>query len=157
VRPTAARVREALFSIVGQDLAGQRILDACGGTGLVAFEAASRGAEALVTERDPVRARAIAASAAALGLPVRAVQGDAAMLSPALGQFTGIYLDPPYDVDPAPLLAALAPRANGWLALESRAAAPSPAPIGGFALDPVRTYGEAALRIYRRAAAAGRG
>ncbi|MEQ1567285.1 MAG: RsmD family RNA methyltransferase, partial [Myxococcota bacterium] len=35
VRPAAARVREALFSMVGQDLEGARVLDAFGGTGLL--------------------------------------------------------------------------------------------------------------------------
>ena len=44
VRPTSSRVREALFSMVGQDLEGVRVLDAFGGSGLLSFEAYSRGA-----------------------------------------------------------------------------------------------------------------
>ena len=42
VRPTSARTREALFSIVGQDLEGLSFLDAFGGAGLIAIEAWSR-------------------------------------------------------------------------------------------------------------------
>ncbi|MCE7957512.1 MAG: 16S rRNA (guanine(966)-N(2))-methyltransferase RsmD, partial [Acidobacteria bacterium ACB2] len=48
VRPTASRVREALFSMVGQDLRGWSVLDAFGGTGLLALEAVSRGAAPVV-------------------------------------------------------------------------------------------------------------
>ena len=44
VRPTAGRVREAVFSMVGQDLRGWSVLDLFGGSGLIGIEAASRGA-----------------------------------------------------------------------------------------------------------------
>jgi 16S rRNA (guanine(966)-N(2))-methyltransferase RsmD len=45
-RPTADRVKEALFSIIAsrRDLAGARILDICAGTGSLGIEALSRGA-----------------------------------------------------------------------------------------------------------------
>ena len=45
VRPTSSRVREALFSMLGQDLNGRTFLDAFGGSGIMALEACSRGAE----------------------------------------------------------------------------------------------------------------
>ena len=45
VRPTAGKVRQALFNMIGQDLSGWTVLDAFGGTGLLGFEAWSRGAE----------------------------------------------------------------------------------------------------------------
>ena len=57
VRPTSARAREALFNRLshggfGQDggniLAGARVADLCCGTGALAFEALSRGAESAV-------------------------------------------------------------------------------------------------------------
>ena len=38
IRPTSSRVREALFSILGQDLCGQRFLDAFGGAGLMGLD-----------------------------------------------------------------------------------------------------------------------
>ena len=62
VRPTAGRVREALFSMVGQALQGWSALDAFGGTGLLAFEAASRGAApvTVVELRRPVARQIVA-------------------------------------------------------------------------------------------------
>ena len=47
-RPTAARVKEALFSIVQFDILGARVLDLFGGTGQLGIEALSRGAESAV-------------------------------------------------------------------------------------------------------------
>ena len=48
VRPTPDRVREALFNILGQNLAGMAVLDLFTGTGAVGLEAASRGAQRVV-------------------------------------------------------------------------------------------------------------
>lgn len=53
-RPTAARVREALFGILG-DIAGSNVADLCAGTGALGIEALSRGA-AHATFVDPDRA-----------------------------------------------------------------------------------------------------
>ncbi len=44
-RPTSDRVREAVFSILG-DVAGARVLDLFAGSGALAIEALSRGASA---------------------------------------------------------------------------------------------------------------
>ncbi len=151
VRPTSSRVREALFSIVGQTLSGLRVLDACGGSGLIGFEAASRGAVVVIAEQVAARAAAIAFAADALGLPVQVVSADAANLPAHLAGFDGVYLDPPYDLDPSVLLAALARRANGWLVLEQRFGAPPAATPPGFEPDPPRRYGDTELRVFRRA------
>ncbi len=43
-RPTADRVKEAMFSIIQFDLPGARVLDLFGGTGQLGIEALSRGA-----------------------------------------------------------------------------------------------------------------
>ena len=52
-RPTADRVREALFSILG-DVAGLRVLDLFAGSGALGLEALSRGAAAVTfVERAP--------------------------------------------------------------------------------------------------------
>ena len=56
-RPTADRVREALFSMLG-DVSGARVLDLYAGSGALGIEALSRGAESAVfVERDRARAR----------------------------------------------------------------------------------------------------
>lgn len=47
-RPTADRVKEALFSIIRFDVAGARVLDLFGGTGQLGIEALSQGAESAV-------------------------------------------------------------------------------------------------------------
>ena len=47
-RPTADRVKEALFSIIQFDLPGARVLDLFGGTGQLGIEALSRGAKSAV-------------------------------------------------------------------------------------------------------------
>ena len=47
-RPTADRVKEALFSIINFDIPGARVLDLFGGTGQLGIEALSRGASAAV-------------------------------------------------------------------------------------------------------------
>ena len=47
-RPTADRVKEALFSIIKFDIPGAKVLDLFGGTGQLGIEALSRGAESAV-------------------------------------------------------------------------------------------------------------
>jgi len=53
LRPTTDRIRETLFNWLGQDLTGLHCLDVFSGTGALGFEAASRGANAVVlVEKD---------------------------------------------------------------------------------------------------------
>lgn len=44
VRPTARRIRESLFELIGQRIENARFLDLCAGSGAVGIEALSRGA-----------------------------------------------------------------------------------------------------------------
>jgi 16S rRNA (guanine(966)-N(2))-methyltransferase RsmD len=148
IRPTSSRVREALFDLVGHDLGGTTVLDAFGGSGLVAIEAWSRGAEVTVTERSPRAARAIARRAEALGAEIAVRVADAERLAPELGEFDGIFVDPPYAADPGPAVRALAPRARSWLVLEVEGDRPPPdAPP--LRVDRVRRYGRTSLVVYR--------
>ena len=48
IRPTADRVRETLFNVLGQWLEGQRVLDLYAGTGALGLESVSRGASGVV-------------------------------------------------------------------------------------------------------------
>ena len=53
VRPTSDRVREAIFSALGERVVGARVLDLFSGTGALAIEALSRGAaHAVLVDRD---------------------------------------------------------------------------------------------------------
>jgi 16S rRNA (guanine966-N2)-methyltransferase len=72
VRPTEGRVREALFSIWRDRLAGCRFLDLFAGSGVVALEAAGRGARCvLAIDQDAQAVRTIAANAANATRPAR--------------------------------------------------------------------------------------
>lgn len=68
VRPTRSMVRESLFNILGDRVAGARVLDLYAGAGTLGFEALSRGAAtATFVDRDPAALRLIAATADRLG------------------------------------------------------------------------------------------
>ena len=150
VRPTSARTREALFSIVGQHLDGWSFLDAFGGSGLIALEAASRGAApVIVCERNARAVGAIQANAAAVGLVLDVRAADAASL-PAATQAHAVFLDPPYADDVAAWITRLGPCAREVLVAEGRTGTAFPEVAGALPLDRLRTYGEATLAVYRQ-------
>jgi 16S rRNA (guanine966-N2)-methyltransferase len=118
-RPTADRVREALFATLGP-LEGTVVLDLFAGSGALAIEALSRGAaRAVLVERDPRAADVARANLAALGLgdeeavvlrmPARRAIQDARARGDT---YDLVLLDPPYgaaaDLGPE-LSEALAP------------------------------------------------
>jgi 16S rRNA (guanine966-N2)-methyltransferase len=148
VRPTSSRVREALFSIVGQDLSGLRVLDAFGGSGLMALEAWSRGAEVTIVERDPRVFRHLEATARALGARWTLVRGDVRACAPQLGRFDGVIADPPYADPVEGTLDALAPHACAWLVLEAATATQVPSRAGALRCDRARTFGETTLHVF---------
>ena len=125
-RPTADRVRQALFDMLmhapwgGREVVeGALVLDAFAGTGALGLEALSRGAaEAVFFESDPAALVALRANVAACGAGERArvVAGDvlrqgAAPLLPR----TLIFLDPPYGQGLVQRSLNIL-RAQGWLA-----------------------------------------
>jgi 16S rRNA (guanine966-N2)-methyltransferase len=111
-RPTADRVREALFgslvSRFGGGLAGVRVLDPFAGTGALGLEALSRGAASAVFVESDRRAREVLAGnvrTLEAGESARIVAGDAFVLGSRSGlpggPFGLILLDPPYRIDAA--------------------------------------------------------
>ncbi len=105
-RPTADRVREALFNILGPRVAGAAVLDLFAGSGAVGIEALSRGAaRAVFVERDRAAVAALRANLARLGLGPRArvIARDAEAALRDLGRqatrFDLVFLDPPYAGD----------------------------------------------------------
>ncbi len=128
LRPTPDRVRETLFNWLGQTLDGQRCLDLFAGTGILGFEAASRGAgQVVMVERDAHALDALHKAAETLqAAQVEIVRGDAVRFAQTTPRsFDGVFLDPPYRqgwierVEPW-LDRLLQP--DGWLYLESEAA-----------------------------------
>lgn len=104
VRPTLDRVRESLFDVLGDEPAGKRVLDLFAGTGALALEALSRGAEAAVlVDEHPACVDAIRANLRHCGLEDRAtvirarLPSDLARVrSATTDRFHLVFLDPPY-------------------------------------------------------------
>jgi len=99
LRPTPVRVRETLFNWLQYDILGSRCLDLYAGSGALSFEAASRGAKAVVqVENNPVACRALKANAIALHAEqIRIVQMDAFhYLAGDAEAFDVVFIDPPF-------------------------------------------------------------
>ena len=107
-RPTADRVREALFSMLG-DVSGARVLDLYAGSGALGIEALSRGAESAVfVERDAKALDALRRNLDATGARGAVRREDVArFLSRPEGTFDLVFADPPYD-DASPVAHSLA-------------------------------------------------
>jgi len=162
VRPTADRLREALFNVLvhayGDPVTSARVLDLFAGTGALGLEALSRGAQFALFVDDGAEARAlIRENVAALGLggASKIFRRDATRLGAAhpLEPFTLAFLDPPYGQGLAEQALAGA-RAGGWLAagalivVEEAAKAGFAAPEGFEELER-RRYDDTALIVLR--------
>ena len=102
IRPTQDRVREALFSILGPRVSGERFLDIFAGSGAVGIEAWSRGASHVCwVESDARTARVIQDNVETLcDSAGEVVKADAwCYLKERIGRdpFDIVFLDPPYD------------------------------------------------------------
>lgn len=99
-RPTADRVKEALFSIINFDIPGAKVLDLFGGTGQLGIEALSRGASSAVF----VDAREDSCKLIRENLKRTKLEKDAKVvrsdymdyLNHCREQYNIIFLDPPY-------------------------------------------------------------
>src|SRR5256885_11487434 len=123
IRPTADRLREALFNILthayGNPITGARVLDLFAGTGALGLEAISRGAAFALFVDDGVEARALLRqNVEALGVAAvtKIFRRDATKLGPAqpVDPFSLVFFDPPFGKAlPAKPLAS--PPEAGWL------------------------------------------
>jgi len=100
LRPTPDRVRETLYNWLGQDLTGRRVLDLFAGSGVLGFEALSRGASAAVMidrSRDAVRLlKANAANLGAVGAELLQCDALEFLNRPSELPFDVVFVDPPY-------------------------------------------------------------
>src|SRR5690242_15245046 len=101
VRPTAAKVRQAVFNVLRDLVSGARWLELFAGGGTMALEALSRGAaEAVCVEQAGPALRVLRQNVADLGLAdrCRIVQADvlAFLRRPPAAPFDLVFLDPPY-------------------------------------------------------------
>ena len=113
VRPTAARVREALFSSLQPLLLDAHVLDLYAGSGALGLEAASRGAARVtLVERDRRTLEVLRANVAAVGLAgVEVVATDVATAlagTPPGAPYDLVLADPPYRTTAAQVEGVLA-------------------------------------------------
>jgi 16S rRNA (guanine966-N2)-methyltransferase len=168
-RPTADRVREALFSALHTmtDLEGARFADLYAGSGAVGLEALSRGAvHALLVESDAKAAAIIRDNIVTLrlGASARLVTGKVAYVvaqPPDGGPYDVVFADPPYaltDDEVTEVQQALVD--NGWLAPDAVVVferstrtvvrGTSLSWVDGITADRSRRYGETTLWYGRR-------
>jgi 16S rRNA (guanine966-N2)-methyltransferase len=151
-RPTADRVKEALFSILGDRVQDARVLDLFAGSGALGIEALSRGAaSAVFVDDDPVAIRTIARNLDGAQTVRRTA---AAFLGSARAdgrQYDLVFLDPPYRLAERygrelsePLAVVLAP--DGLAVSESDRRTPLDLP--GLALTDERRYGDTIIRLH---------
>jgi 16S rRNA (guanine966-N2)-methyltransferase len=157
-RPTSDRVREALFSALG-NIDGARVLDLFAGSGALAIEALSRGAAHAVINDNNARAGAtIRDNLRALGLEsdVAAVRRREALrvlrdASEAGESYDLVFLDPPYRLATGlgpELATALAPVLAPGARVVGESDRREPLDLPGMSITFERRYGDTLLRIH---------
>ena len=154
-RPTANRVREALFSMLTSRLGsfeGLRVLDGFAGTGALGLEALSRGAaRATFVEKDAEAVKALRRNIEKLGVAADVIAAPIETLGAAPAPCDIILLDPPYGAGLANLaLARLVER--GWVAPHAIISVETGAKeelASEFEVLAVRNHGKARLHLLR--------
>ena len=154
-RPTADRVREAVFSILGS-VDGVRVLDLYAGSGALGLEALSRGAaSATFVESGRPALAAIRANLDATGEEAEVVAADAISWLRAAGDgeraFDLVFCDPPYDAAAgiAQPLGDLLPRVAAPQALIVTESSKRNPLVIDLPLTDERTYGDNRIAIHR--------
>jgi 16S rRNA (guanine966-N2)-methyltransferase len=159
-RPTAAKVREAIFNILGPPPDGQ-VLDLYAGTGALGLEALSRGAASVVfVEREHAPLAALRRNIKELGFEDRATilgadvcTGLRRLVASREARFSWVFLDPPYVKEAAGVLAELS--GSGLLTpcavvvLEHDRRHRPPESVGNLFLTDRREYGDTELSFFR--------
>lgn len=161
-RPTSDRVKESLFSILGELVPGSAVLDLYAGSGSLGIEALSRGAAgAVFVDSERAATEAIGRNIEAAGFSERATvrerSAEAAVRDLVAGgvRFDLIFLDPPYRIKPVDLEAVVGTAAqlltdSGSAVLEHRADSQLPRFEGPVEAYDVRRYGDTGLTFLKR-------
>lgn len=164
VRPTADRVREALFSILISRLGSLhdcKVLDLFAGTGALALEALSRGAQsALFVDAHPESIKIIQTNIDGCRMRgcTQILRGElpaALTLTVKNGPFDLIFLDPPYAqglaqttltrIEALELLSA-----RGIIVVETEKGEVLPKQIGSLVQTDQRHYGVSSITLFER-------
>jgi 16S rRNA (guanine(966)-N(2))-methyltransferase RsmD len=166
IRPTADRVKESLFNVIGPRVAGADFLDLFAGSGAVGIEALSRGANSCTfVEVMTPHLKVVEENLAATGLGPRAqlLRRDARAAAADLGHrsksFDLIFVDPPYAKELVPeALTAIAEhgllREGGWALCEHHkkdavpTTVPGPGQAGGLTKFRELIFGETVISLY---------
>lgn len=168
IRPTSDRAREALFSILGSEVIGSRVLDLYAGTGALGLEALSRGAEEVVFVDFHRQSLDLINRNIAICQPgqehgrVSVIRCDlrkglppAIIKEGAIRTFDLIFLDPPYSQGLS--LKTLEYLSNGLLVndrgiivAEERSSETLPERCGVLTLTDQRIYGDTGFWFYSR-------
>ena len=155
LRPTSGQVREALFNVLEGQTVDARVLDLYAGTGGLGIEALSRGAvEVVFMDVSPRAADAILKNLSRVGMASRGrvMRGRLpASLKHIDGEFSLIFLDPPYEAAGAEeTLASLAPLLadEGTVVYEHASRYNPPMRPNGLRLTMQRKYGDSGLAFY---------
>jgi len=138
LRPTPDRVRETVFNWLAPSLDGSHCLDLFAGSGVLGWEALSRGAASVcLVERDRAVVQALRAQAATFGTGAAKIifSSAEAFLAGAPQRFDIVFLDPPYATPIEPWLprlwaAWLTPKGRIYVERDSEAALDSLAAHG---------------------------
>jgi 16S rRNA (guanine966-N2)-methyltransferase len=157
-RPTGAKVREAIFNILGPPPEGN-VLDLYAGTGALGIEALSRGAvSAVFVERDHAPLTALRRNIKELGLEGRATVIGADVCTglrrlAGSKKFSWVFLDPPYVKETEGVLAELSGSdlltSCAVVVLEHDRRNRPPESVGRLFLTDRRQYGDTELSFYR--------
>jgi 16S rRNA (guanine966-N2)-methyltransferase len=161
IRPTADRVRETLFNVLGQWCDGLAVLDLFAGTGALAFEALSRGAaRAVLVDSGREAQRLIRENAEALGfaaqieLVTEPVLRALEVLGRRSERFDLVFADPPYKLEAGrPVLTLLGAQAlvaeGGAVVFEHAKDEVLPEAVGPLARVDERRFGGTVVSIFR--------
>ena len=160
IRPTADRMREAIFNILSARVADAVVLDLFAGTGALGLEALSRGAHsALFVDNHPDAVRLLKKNITACGMQqdARVIRWDIARdlkcLNGIFPEFNLVFLDPPYRrhlLKPAlvHLHQTNAVQPGAHIVAEHSVDEPLPHDIDGFNRVDQRTYGKSLVSFF---------
>ena len=153
--PMGERIRNALFNMLG-DISDKTLLDPYAGSGAVSIEAISRGAaRAVAIEKDRKAQTTLTKNIASLGLEnrIKVIRANCRAWSETSQdqQFDLIIADPPYNAVSLSTIALLIRhlKSTGTMILShsGRESAPT---VNGVVVVDNRSYGDAALAVYRK-------